>query len=216
MKKAKRDGKDYKKGLLEWRNTPWPDGHSPAQKFFSRRTRTTMPTMKAQLKPKVVDGVPELIRERRQKSKVQYDKTAKVRPELEIGQQIRLQPSKPRQPWSAGSVAAKVGPRSFLVETEDGKLYRRNTQMIKSDKSIRTRKNLNLDDIPTHDYQTESETKEEKITPNQEITTGQEIQISEPEPSTQKTPVKDTCRPEPSYITRRGRAVIKPQRYRDD
>jgi hypothetical protein len=52
---------------------------------------------------------------------------------LEIGEAVRLQPTQPRSPWRQGSCVAKIGPRSYLVETNDGHLYRRNRKFIRSE-----------------------------------------------------------------------------------
>ena len=57
VKKAKRENKDLQMTLLEWRNTPDINNLSPTQKLMSRRTRTTIPTPEALLKPETVDGV---------------------------------------------------------------------------------------------------------------------------------------------------------------
>ena len=62
VKKAKRGNKDLQMSLLEWRNTPDSNGLSPVQKLMSRRTRTTIPTTEALLKPGVNDGVYENIK----------------------------------------------------------------------------------------------------------------------------------------------------------
>ena len=62
VKKVERDNADLQMSLLEWRNTPDDNGNSPVQKLMSRRTRTTIPSTLALLKPQVVDGVPESIK----------------------------------------------------------------------------------------------------------------------------------------------------------
>ena len=76
VKKAKRDNKDLQMSLLEWRNTPDSNGLSPVQKLMSRRTRTTIPTTEALLKPEVADGVYDNIKRKRQQAKAAFDKRA--------------------------------------------------------------------------------------------------------------------------------------------
>ena len=125
-KKAKRDKKDLQMSLLNWRNIPDDYGKSPAQKLVSRRTKTRIPTTLGLLKPQVVDGVPDDIKLKRQKAKTAYDKHARPLPELETGEPVRLQPVNPKLPWAKGTCIAKVGPWSYLVESEKGRLYRRN------------------------------------------------------------------------------------------
>ena len=115
VKKAKRGNKDLQMSLLEWRNTPDSNGLSPVQKLMSRRTRTTIPITEALLKPEVIDGVHGNIKRKRQQAKAAYNKHAKPLPRT------------PKAPWEKGSCVAKIGPRSFLIETESGNLYRRNS-----------------------------------------------------------------------------------------
>ena len=49
--------------------------------------------------------------------------------------QLRLQPVNPKLPWAKGTCIAKVGPWSYLVESEKGRLYRRNRRFIRQDQS---------------------------------------------------------------------------------
>ena len=72
VKKAKRGNKDLQMSLREWRNTPDSNGLSPGQKLMSRRSRTTIPTTEALLKPEVIDGVYENIKRKRQQAKAAY------------------------------------------------------------------------------------------------------------------------------------------------
>lgn len=135
VKKAKQGNKDLQMSLLEWRNTPDNNGLSPVQKLMSRRTRTTIPTTEALLKPGVIDGVYENIKRKRQQAKAAYDKHAKPLPKLHVGEPVRLQPVNPKALWEKGSCVAKIGPRSYLIETESGNLYRRNHKFIRQDPS---------------------------------------------------------------------------------
>ena len=108
--------------LLEWRNTPDEAGKSPMQKLMSRRTRTTIPTTLGLLKHQVADGVPDNIKLNRQKAKVAYDQHERPLPELQTGEPVRLQPINPKVPWEKGTCIAKIGPQSYLVESETGQL----------------------------------------------------------------------------------------------
>ena len=219
IKKAIRDNKDYKHSLLEWRNAPCPDGYSPSQKLFSRRTRTTMPTAKGNFRPKVIEGIPEIIKRRKQHSKEYYDKSAKAKPNLEIGDHVRLQPAQPKQPWSAGAIAAKVGPRSIVVQTENGRLYRRNTKWVKKDNSVRTTSN-HTNDIPdisirpeSNDNDTSPTLVEQETIPQPPTAPTTEQEIIPPTASTTSTGTISIS--EPHYTTKSGRAVKTPARYRD-
>ena len=81
LKKAKRSGRNIWKSLLDWRNTPTVSmGSSPVQWLMSRRTRHSLPLSKPLLKPHVIENVPELLKDKRVKSKTLYDENAKELP----------------------------------------------------------------------------------------------------------------------------------------
>ena len=135
VKKAKQENKDLQMALCEWQNTPDINNLSLTQKLMSRRTQTTIPTAGALLKPEVVKGTHDNIKRERQQTKATYENSARPLPELQIGEPVRLQPVNPKAPWDKGSCVAKVGPRSYLIETENGNLYRRNRKFIRQDPS---------------------------------------------------------------------------------
>ncbi|KAK3710878.1 hypothetical protein QZH41_014864 [Actinostola sp. cb2023] len=100
FKKALRDDKDPWLALLDQRNTPTEGlGSSPAQRLMSRRTKGLLPTASTLLHPKVVEGVKEKIKLKKQKAKYYHDRTAKTLPELEVGQDIRVAPTSKYQQW---------------------------------------------------------------------------------------------------------------------
>ena len=203
IKKEKSDRRDVYMSLLEWRNTPDIDGFSPAQKLMSRRTRTTMPTAQVQLKPLIVREVPELIKHRRQKAKLHYDKSAKPLPELEIGDSVVLQPLQAKAKWDSGSCVGKAGPRSYIIETDKG-LYRRNRKFVRKICTPTTNK-------------TEQDMPEENCAPK-----GDKVPVRTkdviPETVTEKPepPVVVTEPPRPPstpVTSRSGRMITKPARY---
>ncbi|XP_033100278.1 uncharacterized protein LOC117103770 [Anneissia japonica] len=104
--------------------------HSPAQRLLSRRTNTYLPVTEILLQPQVVTGVSEHIKKRKQISKLQYDKSATKLPELVIGETVRLRPENNNQEWQTATCKKKVGPRSYLVETTNGKVYRSNRKFL--------------------------------------------------------------------------------------
>ena len=95
-------------------------------------TSTLLPTPEALLKPQVVEGVPESINHRKQVAKKYYDKTAQPLPELQIGEQVRIQPKQRGLEWRLGVCRQKVGPRSYLIETNTGQIWRRNRRFLRS------------------------------------------------------------------------------------
>ena len=132
IRKAQMENTDIYLTILDFRNTPNKQGKSPAQMLMSRRTRTLLPVTEELLQPKVVEGVPDDIKERKQKAKFYYDKTAKDLPELDIGETVRIQPDQDKQLWRKATCLQKVGPRSYLVQTADGHKYRRNRKFLRA------------------------------------------------------------------------------------
>ena len=163
-----------------------------------------MPTAEMLLKPEVADAIEEHTKLRRQKAK-HYDKTAKSLPELEIGENVKLQSvkTKPDQ-WTNGSCVAKVGPRSYLIETDDGKLYRRNRKFIRKDTTAETA----LKDevippqiqLPLATTETPQQSEEVKITPIKQVPLKDETTSNETTENKQ-------------YTTRYGRNVKPPKRF---
>ena len=118
FKKAISDDKDPWLALLDYRNTPTEGvNSSPAQRLFSRRTRTLLPVTSNLLHPKVVDGVEEKLQLKRQRAKAHYDKTAKVLPDLEVGEEVRVQGQRNTNTWTTGTCVQKLSDRSYLVNT---------------------------------------------------------------------------------------------------
>lgn len=99
-------------------------------------------------------------------------------PELEIGQKVRMQPlgSNAKTAWKKGECLKKVGPRSYLIETEDG-IYRRNRKHIRTtcenatDTTTPSIEKLSVRKDETTSIESTSENKEKK-------------------PSIEKTPIK--------------------------
>ena len=195
VKKAKRENKDLQMALLEWRNTPDINNLSPTQKLMSRRTRTTIPTAEALLKPEVVEGVHDNIKRKRQQTKATYDKSARPLPELQIGEPVRLQPVNPKAPWDKGSCVAKVGPRSYLIETDNGNLYRRNRKFICQDPSQGHQQPIITDS---------SSTKQSSPLPKPAHV--------HPEPTAKEE--RKSQQPQ-TLVTRSGRVSVRPLRFAD-
>ena len=122
LKKAHRGIKDPWLAILDWKNTPYEQiGTSPVQRLIPRRNRTRLPTADELLNPEVVAGVTQKIERRRKKAKFYYDRTARHLPELITGDHVRLEP-RPNdcdRTWKSGTCISKVGPRSYLVDSED-------------------------------------------------------------------------------------------------
>ncbi|XP_071841225.1 uncharacterized protein [Apostichopus japonicus] len=132
LKKTLKEGSDFHLAVLDWRNTPDTNGNSPGQKLLQRRTRNLMPNTEAQLEPHVVQDVSENILHRKRQSKKEYDAHAKDLPQLVIGRPVKVQTNSKTNPWVDATCKAKVGPRSYLVETPDHRVYRRNRAALRA------------------------------------------------------------------------------------
>ena len=118
--------------VLEWCNTPAAGMQSsPVQRLMSKRTRTPLPMKSSLLQPHVTD-VPEMLEKKRKEAKYHFDKRAKALPELQIGEQVRVQVTHgPRAgTWQAGSCVDRLSSRSYVVDVQEG-TYRRNRQHIR-------------------------------------------------------------------------------------
>ena len=216
VKKAKRGSKDLQMSLLEWRNTPDTNGLSPVQKLMSRRSRTTIPTTEALLKPEVIDGVYENIKRKRQQAKAAYDKHAKPLPELHVGEPVRLQPVNPKAPWEKGSCVAKIGPRSYLIETESGNLYRRNRKFIRQDPSQeQASSDSSGANLPSHaESPTESLPDAKADSPSKQAPTIRQTHESHQPKSTAAEEIV-ASQPQEIVVTRSGRTSVRPSRFDD-
>ena len=208
LKKARQEGTDIHLAILNWRNTPTKNsGYSPSQKLHSRRTRTTIPTTNELLQPEVAKSVADEIRIRRQHTKLWYDRTAKALPELVTGQGVRMQPLDPGGQWRRATVIKKVGERSYLTQTEEGQIYRRNQKYLRVTNEEPTTVSEHTTDDSVRPPNRSVET-----AANQNATSSGETQTEtteQKECSTEDTP------PAEYMTTRSGRCVKPPTRYRD-
>ncbi|XP_064637858.1 uncharacterized protein K02A2.6-like [Lineus longissimus] len=88
------------------RNTPTEGMQSsPAQRLFSRRTRTQLPITNIQLKPKTLEDVNSKKKKKIAKQVRIYDAKAKDLPELKIGNNVRVRSIRPYQKeWQKGQI----------------------------------------------------------------------------------------------------------------
>jgi predicted Fe-S protein YdhL (DUF1289 family) len=134
MKLARESGEDPYLMLLEQRNIPTAVvGYSPAQRMFSRRTRTKVPSVSSALQPKPLDStsVATRLQERREAQKRYYDRGAHQLPELKEGEKVWVQcvPENPKL-WVKGEIKKNCGFHSYEVEV-DGVLRRRNRRHLR-------------------------------------------------------------------------------------
>ena len=195
LKKAAADHKDPFEGLLKYRNTPFQDiGVSPVQLLMSRRTRTMIPTHRRLLLPQAVDAdqVVKALKLRQNISKRNYDKQSKDLPPLEVGDKVRIRSNRERE-WRK----AEVLPRSYLLEDNQGRVYRRNRRQIISVPN----------DQPMHPPLCDS------VVPTLHDSPRSPHLPETDQPASTEVPIKFTADAHRSPITTRsGRQVKKPER----
>ena len=125
------------------RNTPTQGlDASPAQRLMSRRTKTLLLTTKNLLVPEVTLGQHQKILANKERQAKYYNKAAHDLPALTSGDVVRvnLSPDSLKQEdLQRAQLKAKVGVRSYEVETEDGKRFRRNrVHLRKSNEAFST------------------------------------------------------------------------------
>ena len=120
--------KDPYLDLLAYRSTPLRNGYSPSELLMNRRLRTTVSTLEYNLHPSVPNYVQLRAMEQRdkQKQKTNFDRRHASRPlqQLMPGDQVWIDDQNLR-----GSVVKEYSPRSYLVDTERGILWRNRRQL---------------------------------------------------------------------------------------
>lgn len=122
VKKAKATGTDPYLAMLDLRNTPTQGMNtSPAQRLFSRRTKTLLPTSHQLLEPQYNDS----------RQKEYYEKSAKPLTPLQKGDTVRITQLGYEKDWKRGTVTKQLGVRSYLVERDDGTQIRCNRRHLR-------------------------------------------------------------------------------------
>ena len=131
--KATASGRDPYIPLLEYRTTPISDcGKSPAQLLMSKRLRSILPSTPASLQPVLVnpEDIQLLFGEKQYKQKMVYDRNARTRAGISVGDQILMRKKSGR--YQSAVVTEKTdAPRSYNVRTKDGAIYRRTSRHLK-------------------------------------------------------------------------------------
>ncbi|CAN7976337.1 unnamed protein product, partial [Ixodes persulcatus] len=124
---------DFCSALLEWRNSPRDNLlKSPVQRLMGRQTRTLLPVPDCCLEPAIVPPkeVLKRLQEIRRKQRTFYNRT-KTLSELQDGQQVSTFDTI-SSTWFPAVVMRRAGPpRSFLIETGDGRVLRRTRKHLR-------------------------------------------------------------------------------------
>ena len=131
--------KDPYKAMLDYRNTPLEEINlSPAQLMMGRRLKTILPTTAPLLKPQVSDEYKRILTKQKKKQKQYYDvHSGKELPPLQPDEMIHM---KIEDRWIPAKVLYKHdSPRSYVVQSKEGRKYRRNRRDIRSTKHVHTK-----------------------------------------------------------------------------
>ena len=128
IKRAHKAGADVHLALLDYYNTPTEGMESsPAQRLYSRRTKTLLPTSSRLLRPEIQQNVHKRILQKKMKYQHYYNTATKELDPLLSGELVRIQDRN----WQRGTVAKQCDIRSYEVRTEDGGRYRRNRRFLR-------------------------------------------------------------------------------------
>ena len=172
--------------LLELRCTLADSLESPAKLLMSRNLRSVLPATDSHLKPKVVKPS-KVVGQRsicQQRQKKYYDRSARPLKSLSSGQKAHLQ--MPTGQWQPVVNERRPEDRSYIVETKDGGMYRRNRKCLMHNPSK---------------LQNDGPDKVKSNQPNED---------SVPQSPPKRHPMFTKSHP---YVTRCGRVVNEPSRF---
>ena len=197
LEKAKRDRKDPYLSLLEQRNTPVANYKSPAQLSMGRRLRSILPCTTNQLIPETVcyRETQTRFRKKQAEQKSYYDKSGvqSLQP-FKTGESVRVKQEGEWRPAKVIEIADT--PRSYLVKTSDGGVYRRNRRHLHKDTS--------QDQFDQYaDVEINTEVNQPSGEQNQQLES-----VEDPQQKTSNTDIVQD-----GYRTRSGRLVKVPDRY---
>ncbi|KAJ3610400.1 hypothetical protein NHX12_022492 [Muraenolepis orangiensis] len=114
--------------MLSLRNTPVTGlNMSPAQMLMGRVLRSTLPCSSAVLKQSTPEHIHDKIQDLQSRQKQHYDQHAKPLPTLTQGATVHMQT---RRGWEP-AIRQRVEPRSYTVQTPEGRMFRRNRQHLR-------------------------------------------------------------------------------------
>ena len=189
--------------LMVYRATPIPaTGVSPSQLIMGRQIRTTIPTLSRNLLPAwpYLSTVREVDKKAKERYSHAYNKRHGVKSlsDLEPGQTVRVKNDNQKK-WSPVGVVSGYGstPRSYIVETSEGKKMRRNRRHLQAvPKAV-------ADDILEDDILQAIPEAVPEINPETSELSRRVADRGNPERTLQNTPSHSSS----------GRVVRKPKRY---
>ena len=223
MQKARDSNSDVYKALLEFRVTPTETTKvSPAQMFYGRNLRGILPTTTNNLRntDKVkFDTARQALIDSKQRQAHYHDRHARVRPGFTVGDTVRIRDRPDSSDWRLARIARKLPYRSYDVELPDHSQRRRTSKHVRWSPETFVHVEPPDDDPPVAVNQTRhSETKQH----SNDITASADrvsVTSTPPETATPRSPTstrRDVHKANNNpTMTRSGRTVRLPQRYRE-
>ena len=97
--------------------------------MFGRRTRTLMPSTPQLLESYRAAETRENLEQAKLKQAEYYNRHSKTKPELQEGQTVRV--NLKDKEWRKGEIEKVLPFRSYVVRTDDGSTYRRNSRHVR-------------------------------------------------------------------------------------
>ena len=205
--------------LLSYRATSIPElGASPAELMFGRKIRTTLPVAPRCLVPQTQDH--EELRERdaawKERQRKNFDRHHGVRqlPELQPDEPVLVKLDDKRGWQLPAKIVGKCAPRSYIVETPNGQLRRNRRNLLPT-----TQEHYEAAATGPAHHTSSSQVNTSASTPTAHQQVEQPEVPAEAAPSQEAPPPQSSVPPQtlgssPPKVTRRGRQVVKPARYR--
>jgi hypothetical protein len=214
IKKCNQSGTDFHVAMMNLRATP-VDAKlpSPAQMLMGRPIATLLP---ARMTPRPEDNeYKQQMEHRKEIMKTNYDKHAGVsHPPLHAGQMVRILDKQTREWMPAEVVGRCEEPRSYNVRTEKNVTFRRNRGDIRErptrDEGKAGRKSLDCQQ-PNESPERNTTIVPMELQPEMPKTTSSQLAKE-----STSLPMNTPCCQNAPVVTRSGRLVITPARYRDD
>ena len=201
IKKAKDSNTSIDLALLEYRNTPISAMNlSPAQLLMSRRLRSSLPMSESLLQPDTCKDVRKQLIGRQQKQQKYYNRGVRLLPPLSRGDVVRYKRAGKWEPTVI--INRSETPRSYYIQTLQGSMLRRNRRHLKLTNELLP----NLDgDIEDTDEDTNSMVAQSNT----------QADVNSPQSEAMRHEQGDTRSHAPGKVSRYGRPIIPPTRYRD-
>ena len=128
------DMDEFRQGLLEWRNTPDSNGHSPAQKLYGHPLQSFVLAHHRSFAPEwqtKADTVDRREQERVRSQTEYFNRSKRPLEKLKIGTMVDVQDPRSKR-WSQRGMIVPVGKHSdYYVKLPSGRVYWRNRVFLR-------------------------------------------------------------------------------------